>query len=189
MISCKSTDVEKSSSRKITATGLRPVYITNSKKIELLLPEYSGQVFDGLQLLNGSFGSTSFNLMSYTQIDAKGISLSLMNDFGTDMGNLFFNGEKLVFDSAYFPKSLPGEYIICDIQNAYYASAALEENYKSAGLVFEDTIILWETGSPEEVRKIYDGNKLIEEISIIDNTVTIKNYLRGYEYKLTKLEE
>ena len=46
-----------------------------------------------------------------------------------------------------------------------------------------------ETGTPEEVRKIYDGKKLIEEISIIDDPVTIKNHLRGYEYKLTKIEE
>ncbi len=172
-----------------TAANLHPVYVTNTKKVNLLLPEYFGQVFEGLQLLNGSFGDTSFSLLAYTQIDATGISLSLMNDFGTDMGNLSFDGAKVIFDSAYFPKNLPGEYIVCDIQNAYYDSAVLEENYKSAGLIFEDILICWETGTPEEVRKIYDGKKLIEEISIKDNTVTIKNYLRGYEYQLTKLEE
>ena len=161
----------------------------NIKKVNLLSPGNIAAVFEGLQLLNGSFGKTSFNLLSYTQIDAQGISLSLMNDFGTDMGSLFYNGEKVVFDSAYFPKTLPGEYIICDIQNAYYDSAALEENYKKAGLIFEETLILWETGTPEEIRKIYDGKKLIEEIRITYDTVTIKNYLRGYEYELTKLEE
>ena len=172
-----------------TAVSLRPVYITNTKKVNLLMPSYADGIYEGIQLLNGSFGDTSFNLLSYTQIDAKGISLSLMNDFGADMGNLFYDGEKLIFDSAYFPKALPGEYIICDIQNAYYASAALEANYKNAGLIFDDTLICGETGSVEEIRKIYDGKKLIEEISIIDNTVTIKNHLRGYEYKLTKIEE
>ena len=90
------------------------------------MPSYADGIYEGIQLLNGSFGDTSFNLLSYTQIDAKGISLSL----------------------------------ICG-----------------------------ETGSVEEIRKIYDGKKLIEEISIIDNTVTIKNHLRGYEYKLTKIDE
>ena len=64
MISCKSTDVAKSSAKKITATGLRPVYVTNTKKIELLLPEYSQGYFEGIQLLNGSFGDTSFSLLS-----------------------------------------------------------------------------------------------------------------------------
>ena len=154
-----------------------------------MLPENNAGVFDGLQLLNGSFGEQSFNLLSYTQIDSNGISLSLMNDFGTDIGNLFYDGDKVIFDSAYFPKSLPGEYIICDIQNAFYDTFVLEENYKNAGLIFEKLIILRETGSPEEYRRIYDGKKLIEEIKITYDTVTIKNYLRGYEYELTKVEE
>ena len=185
LISCKSTKVESS-------LPLRPVYITNTKKVNLLAPAQAGRVYEGLQLLNGSFGETSFNLLSYTQLDAKGISLSLMNDFGTDMGNLFYDGDKVIFDSAYFPKNLPGEYIICDIQNAYYDEAALKENYESAGLSFE----VWpaavdqrDISDAQEIRCIMDGKKLIEEIRITDNTVTIKNYLRGYEYKLTELEE
>ena len=173
LISCKSTKVE-------SAPPLRPVYITNTKKINLLAPSVAGQIFEGLQLLNGSFGASSFMLMSYTQIDAKGISLSLMNDFGADMGNVFYDGRQVIFDSAYFPKNLPGEYIICDIQNAYYDEAALQKNYKGAGLRFE---------AENDKRKIYDGKKLIEEITILENTITIKNYLRGYEYNLTKLEE
>ncbi len=179
MISCKSTEVSKSS-KKITATGLRPIYVTNTKKVELLLPEYALGTYDGIQLLEGTFGDTSFTLLSYTQIDATGISLSLMNDFGSDMGNVFYDGNKVVFDSAYFPKALPGEYIICDIQNAFYDSMVLEDNYVRAGLRFE---------VGDGFRKVYDGKKLIEEISIIDDTVTIKNHLRGYEYKLTKIEE
>ena len=157
LISCKSTKA---------VSSLRPVYITNTKKVNLLGPSAAVGVFEGIQLLNGSFGDTGFSLMSYTQIDATGISLSLMNDFGTDMGNVFYDGTKVIFDSAYFPKALPGEYIICDIQNAYYDKAAVQE-----------------------IRCISDGKKLIEEITILENTITIKNYLRGYEYNLTKLEE
>ena len=171
MISCKTTK---------QASGLHPVYVTNTKKVYLLEPENFHGVYDTLQLLNGSFGGQSFSLISYTQIDAKGISLSLMNDFGADMGNVFYDGQQVIFDSAYFPKTLPGEYIICDIQNAYYDEAALQENYKNAGLRFE---------AESSVRRIYDGNKLIEEITIIENTITIKNYLRGYEYNLMKIEE
>ena len=191
MISCKSTEVTKSS-KKITATGLRPIYVTNSKKVELLLPEYAEGIFEGIQILDGSFGKTSFNLLSYTQIDSSGISLSLMNDFGTDMGNVFFDGRQVIFDSAYFPKALPGEYIICDIQNAYYDLEALKENYKKSGLTLEEwSAAVDESAAAREVkvRHISDGKKLIEEITITYDTVTIKNYLRGYEYKLTKLEE
>ena len=90
LISCASTK-KTAPENSYTAKGLRPIYITNSKKVNLLLPSAAGQIFEGLQLLNGSFGSTSFNLLSYTQIDATAISLSLMNDFGADMGNLFYD--------------------------------------------------------------------------------------------------
>ena len=188
LTSCLSVKKEVSSNG-LTATGLRPVYVTNKKKVNLLKPEVVWFTFDGIQLLEGSFGDTSFTLLSYTQIDATGINLSLMNDFGTDMGTVSYDGSKVVFDSAYFPKNLPGEYIICDIQNAFYDIPSLKENYKNAGLTFEATLILGETGTPVLIRRIYDGKKLIEEISIIDDTVTIKNHLRGYEYKLTKVEE
>ena len=92
-----------------------------------------------------------------------------------------------------FPKNLKAEYIVCDIQNAYYDSAALEVNYKNAGLSFESVRTLYETGESVEVRKIFEEKKLIEEITLKNEiegqSITIKNYLRGYEYKLTKVED
>lgn len=172
-------------SKKIEASGLRPVYVTNSKKVNLLNPSKACIVFEGLQALNGSFGSQSFTLLSYTQIDAKGINLSLMNDFGTDMGNLFYDGSKVIFDSAYFPKALPGEYIICDIQNAYYDKDELRKNFEAAGLKFEVSVAENEV----EIRKIFDGKNLIEEISISQNEVKIQNFLRGYSYQLVNAED
>ncbi len=205
MIFLSCTSVKKTEAEGKAETLFRPVYITNSKKVNLLMPSHAAAVFEGLQLLNGSFGTSSFTLLSYTQIDSSGISLSLMNDFGTDMGNVFFDGQQVIFDSAYFPKALPGEYIICDIQNAYYDEGAVRKNLESAGLKFE---VSREAGSQAadfaggaelagvtdsadliEIRKILDGKKVIEEITILKNTIKIKNYLRGYEYNLTLIEE
>ena len=205
MIFLSCTSVKKTEAEGKAETLFRPVYITNSKKVNLLMPSHAAAVFEGLQLLNGSFGTSSFTLLSYTQIDSSGISLSLMNDFGTDMGNVFFDGQQVIFDSAYFPKALPGEYIICDIQNVYYDEGAVRKNLESAGLKFE---VSREAGSQAadfaggaelagvtdsadliEVRKILDGKKVIEEITILKNTIKIKNYLRGYEYNLTLIEE
>ena len=165
-------------------SSLRPVYITNSKKVNLLSPEFTTRTIDEVQLLDGTYGDTSFTLMSYTQINSKGINLSLMNEFGADMGNLSFDGETVVFDSAYFPQALPGEYIICDIQNAFYNPVELEKNYKAAGLDFYSELVLYEDGDSVEIRKIFNGKKLIEEITITDKKIEINNYLRGYKYTL-----
>ena len=178
------TVLSSCASKKVETSGLRPVYITNQKKVNLLEPSKACLVFEGLQALNGSFGSQSFSLLSYTQIDARGINLSLMNDFGTDMGNLFYDGKSVIFDSAYFPKALPGEYIICDIQNAYYDKDELARNFAAAGLKFEIS-----TKENVEIRKILDGKKLIEEITVSDNEVKIQNLLRGYSYQLVNAED
>ena len=149
------------------------VYVTNRHKVPLLLP------CD----MNGIYFFSDQNEMQ----------LSLLNDFGTDMGSLFYDGREVRFESAMFPKNLKAEYIVCDIQNAYYDSAALEANYKNAGLSFETERILDESGEPVEVRKIFEEKKLIEEITLKNGrevqSITIRNYLRGYEYKLTKVEE
>ena len=39
------------------------------------------------------------------------------------------------------------------------------------------------------IRKIYDKNKIIEEIVISQNEIKISNKLRNYEYILINLEE
>ena len=172
-ISCKST-------RAVQNTELHPVYVTNSKKINLLLPENTTVELDILQQFNGTFGDTDFSMLSFSQIDKSEISLSLINDFGTDMGHLYYDGDHVSFKSAYLPSKLPGEYIVAEIQNAYYDEKVLQENYSKAGLKFE-----CETPG---LRKIYDGKKLIEEIFISDDKVKIINYLRGYSFELINAE-
>ena len=171
--SCKST-------RAVKNTELRPVYVTNSKKINLLPPENTTVELDILQQFNGTFGDTDFSMLSFSQIDKSEISLSLINDFGTDMGHLYYDGDHVSFKSAYLPSKLPGEYIVAEIQNAYYDEKVLQEKYSKAGLKFE-----CETPG---LRKIYDGKKLIEEIFVSDDKVKIINYLRGYSFELINAE-
>ena len=171
--SCKST-------RAVQNTELHPVYVTNSKKINLLPPENTTVELDILQQFNGTFGDTDFSMLSFSQIDKSEISLSLINDFGTDMGHLYYDGDHVSFKSAYLPSKLPGEYIVAEIQNAYYDEKVLQENYSKAGLKFD-----CETAG---LRKIYDGKKLIEEIFISDDKVKIINYLRAYSFELVNAE-
>ena len=172
-ISCKST-------RTVQFNELHPVYITNTKKINLLPPENTTVELDILQQFNGTFGDTDFSMLSFSQIDKSEISLSLINDFGTDMGHLYYDGEHVSLKSPYLPSKLPGEYIVAEIQNAYYDEKVLQENYSKARLKF----VCEADGS----RKIYDGKKLIEEIFISDDKVKIINYLRGYSFELVNAE-
>jgi len=159
---------------------LSPVYVTNTKPVQLLPPQSMNGAESSLQLLNGDFGTQGFSLLVYFEADENGIFMTLLNDFGTDMGSLSYDGKSVSFQSAVFPKNMKAEYIVADIQNAYYKVEDLKANYKAAGLVFE---VVEEDG--KIIRRIKNGKKVVEEITISGNSIRIQNVLRGYEYKLT----
>lgn len=170
-----------SSTKKIgSESALSPVYITNTKPIQLLPPSSMNGQENCLQLLNGDFGAQSFSLLVYFEADENGIFMTLLNDFGTDMGSLSYDGSSVLFESAVFPKNMKAEYIIADIQNAFYKVEDLKANYEAAGLTFEVA-----NDGEKSIRRIKNGKKTVEEITISGNFIKIQNILRGYEYKLT----
>lgn len=177
-------------SNKIQTVGnLNPVYVTNTKAVNLLPPATRAVPIDQVQLLNGRFGTQEFTLITYFQLDSSGIFITLLNDFGTDMGSATFDGNTVQFDSPVFPKNMKAEYIIADIQNAYYNFEDLRENFEKSGLIFEEKTVNVNNGdSPHVIRSIKDKKKLIEEITISEKSIKIQNYLRGYEYNLTQAE-
>lgn len=169
-----------------TAT-VEPVYITNTKKFFLLPADYLETSFETRQLLTGSFGASKFSLQTFLQVNEDGIFLSLFNDFGTGMGTLSYNGIKAEFDSPVFPKAMKAEYIAADLQFAYYNTQKIQNALDEIGMNFE-----FEKNDKAEVRRIINrgllSNEIIEEITKTDNTITIKNLLRGYEYTLLGAE-
>ncbi len=172
---CSTTKIEHTTS---------PVYVTNTKVMYLLPLENMEGEIDSYQLLNGRFGDSKFTLLCYMICNSREISIDLLNDFGTDMGNLQYDGSSVNFTSAVFPENLKAEYILLDIQNAYYQVGALQEAYKAVGLSFEEEI-----QGETVIRKIKNGKKIIELITKNGNSVKIQNNLRGYEYNLTEGEE
>ena len=206
--SCSSSKIQQISKENENSSVLPQVYITNSKKIKLLKnSEFQGN-FDRIQSILGNFGTQTFEFLGNLQIDSNSLRLTILSPMGTDLGAISFDEKGVVLDSAYFPKNLKAEYIICDIQNAYFPAESLYENYKKAGLSFTEEIknssenekklpndgeILENSQNLIEkkqiIRKIYDKNKIIEEIVISQNEIKISNKLRNYEYILINLEE
>lgn len=163
---------------------ISPVYITNTKKFYLLSPENIEKDIDCLQLLTGSFGSSSFFLQAFLKADKNGIYLSLLNDFGTGMGNLSYDGYSISFDSLVFPKALKAEYIASDLQFAYYKTDSIKESLEKINLDFVVSYI-----DDEETRLIMNKNKCVEKITKSKGLIKIENYLRGYEYNLQEALE
>jgi len=168
------------------AAGMKyPVYVTDTHVVDLLPSQNMERRIDELYLINGKFGRQSFTIQAYMLADENGIFINLLNDFGTDMGRLSYDGRQLSFDSAVFPKTLKAQYITLDIQYTYYAPGAVRSALADAGLQF--TVETNADGT--EIRKVMDGKKCVEEITKSAGTVKIVNYLRGYEYDLTEAEQ
>lgn len=166
-----------------STSPLNKVYVTNSNKVDLLPTAAISREIDEYQYFDGEFGGNSFSALLYLQADKNEINILLLNDFGIEAGSIFYDGKTAHLESDFFPKNLKCEYIILDLQNAYADFAALKSHYKKYKIDFE------ESSAPEKtVRKIIKNSKVIEEIGIEKDKITIENYLRNYKYVLTKAE-
>lgn len=166
-----------------STSRLNKVYVTNSNKVDLLPTNAISRQIDEYQYFEGIFGEKSFSSLLYLQANQNEINILLLSDFGIEAGSIFYNGETASLESDFFPKNLKCEYIILDLQNAYADFSALKNHYEKYKIDFEEN-----SNSEKTVRKIIKNSKIIEEIKIEQDKITIENHLRNYKYILTKSE-
>lgn len=159
---------------------LNKVYVTNTKQINILPPSYIQTEVDGQCYLVITFQDTSFGMLSYIQADKECLYINLMNDFGTEMGELYYDGDSVSLDCSLIPEALKGEYIVNDLQYALYDIEAVTKNLKASKLSFK----VQRTESGCEERFVYNGDKLIEKVIINETGYEIINYLREYQYTI-----
>lgn len=165
------------------------VYITNAKKITLMQPDCMNGSIDELQLLNGRYGITKFSMQAWVQSDSQKMNMELMNELGTGIGQVFYDGKNIQAESAFFPKNMKAAYIVADFQFCFYDAQKIREQLSASGLSFDERTEYDENGVERTVRTIRDGDKTIEQITKTKNTSTLKNILRGYEYVLQTVDK
>ncbi|MCQ2248175.1 MAG: DUF3261 domain-containing protein [Treponema sp.] len=163
------------------------VHVTNAKTMNLMLPENMDGSVDRVYLFVGDFGNRSFIAPLYFTSDSQGMYISILNDLGTSLAELSFSETGVDFDSELLPGKMgkmKAEYIVSDIQAAFYNVDALKDHYRNSGLLFET-----HPAGNGEVRVVMDGKKVIMTITKDENIVCIKNFLRGYSYELTGAQD
>ncbi|MCR4741244.1 MAG: DUF3261 domain-containing protein [Treponema sp.] len=158
---------------------LDKVYVTNTKKIYILSPEYIKETIDKLYLMTFEFDSAKISLPLYVYADQSGIYLSILNDFGIDMGSLNFTDGKIDLDSSVLPQNLLPVYLINEFQNAFYQEEALAINLKNSFLTLQI-----ENQENCQSRIIKSSGKIIEEIEISSSSIVITNNIRDYKISL-----
>lgn len=170
--SCASSKVEPAAPK---------IYVTNFKKTHLLPPHLIASPVEGVFLFQGSFAGQTFSTPVYVKADEEGIFMQLLSAFGSTMATLSFEGGDVAFQSSILPEDLKAEYIVADFQFAYY-----DFDQTQTALAYSSLTFTQESDERGYTRSIFDKKKLIAQYTVdsATNTVTVKNFLRGYEYSL-----
>ncbi len=180
LISCASSRFESEFS---------PVYVTNTSKYAILPTTSMNGTVDSLQKMTANFGKdNSFDFDVYVISDSSQLSMTILNEFGTTMASLFYDGLSLDFDSVIFPKQLKAEYIVADFQFCLYNVDDLKPALEKIGVNLEVTS---EPAGDEiaEVRTLSKKGKVISKITKTALSIKYENFLRGYSYILSEVEQ
>ena len=178
LISCASSRFESEFS---------PVYVTNTSKYAILPTTSMNGTVDSLQKMTANFGKdNSFDFDVYVISDSSQLSMTILNEFGTTMASLFYDGLSLDFDSVIFPKELKAEYIVADFQFCLYNVDDLKPALEKIGVNLEVTS---EPAGDEiaEVRTLSKKGKVISKITKTALSIKYENFLRGYSYILSEV--
>ncbi|WP_296330442.1 DUF3261 domain-containing protein [uncultured Treponema sp.] len=178
LISCASSRFESEFS---------PVYVTNTSKYAILPTTSMNGTVDSLQKMTANFGKdNSFDFDVYVISDSSQLSMTILNEFGTTMASLFYDGLSLDFDSVIFPKQLKAEYIVADFQFCLYNVDDLKPALEKIGVNLEVTS---EPAGDEiaEVRTLSKKGKVISKITKTALSIKYENFLRGYSYILSEV--
>ncbi len=179
LISCASSRFE---------SDFSPVYVTNTSKYAILPTTSMNGSVDCLQKMTADFGKgNSFDFDVYVISDKTQLSMTVLNEFGTTMASLFYDGASLDFDSMIFPKNLKAEYIVADFQFILYNVEDLKPALEKIGVNLEVTSEPVD-GEVAEVRTLSKKGKVISKITKTALTIKYENFLRGYGYTLSEVE-
>jgi hypothetical protein len=163
------------------------VFITDAKKYTLLPAQELKDTKNSFQIISGAYGKKKFVIQSYTAADKKSITMDLMNEMGTGLGQLSYKDGQAHCTSSFFPKQLKPAYIIADFQFCYYDEDSLKTAFNNENMIF--TVTCTTPKKDVQTRKIFDGENCIEEITITSDSVHLINHLRGYEYSLKDIQQ
>lgn len=181
-------------------SNFAPVYVTNTSKFGILSTAEADTPLDAVQRMTAKFGEQSFDFDVYVISDSSQLSMTIFNEFGTTMASLFYDGASLEFDSSVFPKNLKAEYIVADFQFCLYRANSLKSALANIGVDFEISTAKGSDGSSTESRILSKKGKIISKITKSYGTnkktgreevksIYYENFLRGYSYLLTGVEE
>ncbi len=172
-----------SSCKSIRGAGV--VYITDENTIGLLPPSAIGVPMESHQLLTGSFGShDGFVAEAFLVADEEKLDITMISPSGQTICSILWDGKALSFSSSFVAASkIKAEYIVADMQMAFYDYAEVGKLISSARLLFR-----YKADGDKQNRSVYQGTSLVWSMERDGNSISVVNHLRGYRYDIEILQ-
>ena len=160
---------------------IRPVYLTNEKTISLLDLDCVGEPIDSYQLMTGSFeGHEEFTAEVLLQANENILALIMMTTTGQTIAEITYDGVMTTFESSFIPaNAFKAEYVLADIQLAFYNEKEVEKELYESDLIFK-----YGEDNNGTFREIYDEGELIWRCNSTVSHISVINFLRKYNYEM-----
>ncbi|MEE0132537.1 MAG: DUF3261 domain-containing protein [Treponema sp.] len=169
LVSCTST--------KINPDTEKQVYLTDRAAVTLLPTTATENTIQMFQSLTGNYSGKSFQMDAFLILNQDEIHVTLLNSFGTTMGTLLYTPSTLTFDSPVLPRSIKPAYIAFDFQLCFYSEEDICHELEKAGFTLKTA-----TKDEQQLREVYEGNRLIISILKEKEKIQFVNKERNYSY-------
>ena len=141
---------------------------------------------DSYQLIAGSFpGYENVAIEAWFTSDESSLNLVMFAPTGQTMGKVFYDGQKLSFESSFLPEyRIIGMFIIADLQLCFASTEAISLEFSDSDL------ILMETYSEDVLRRrvVLENDEVIYNIEYEEGGIHVVNRLRDYGYSIEFLQ-
>jgi hypothetical protein len=148
--------------------------------LALLDPSLLDAPLDLSQRIKGSYGGKTYFLDAYLKADDASLDIVGLDSMGTQLFDLSYVASKgIAFSSPVGMSNVRPEYIVADIQLAYYPFEEVRKTLAKQGLDFERA----EVGGGS-LKTLSRAGKAIVTIQYAENSLRFENLLRGYSYEV-----
>lgn len=160
--------------------NLARVYYSDSRYVHLLSPESFQNSVEEKQHIAATYGERKFSAESWMLLNDSLVHLMVFSPVGSVIAEIVYTEDSLFMESRWMDaQKVKPEYVVADIQFCYYPANALKENFRAAGLEFDES-----AEGNATVRTLSENGELLMKMERLDGVLSLENFLRHYSYRM-----
>jgi hypothetical protein len=167
-----------------TPAAHQTVWLTDTVRVPLWLPSALAATLEQTAQIEGHYGQQTYRFVTLTKADAQRVEMVFLNDFGTEVFSLSWDGQAVVTSSSFALPGLKAEYLIMDWQLVFLPVPVIADRLAPYGLSFSA-----QTQAGRTERDLNQGSRLLVKIVTENGLISYDNLLRGYGYTIRRQAE